>query len=300
MTNLPNPLKPTFSISFSEYSTFQQCPHKWFLNYVLKIPGDTNEELLFGSSIHDTIETLLIDKILSKMAGNMTVVESVFKDNLKQQIMSITDLVTLKKMQEGWVAPTFIKQANGLFKELNIMNRFKEYTVEDVEIKLDGMPIIELEDATLVYKGFIDLVLKHKETGRYLIIDWKTSRKKWDIKAKEADDNFYTQLKLYRHFYSLKKGIPLDMIDLAFYNLPREEPASQLMYRKEFTNEEISDFIESFADKCTKLYNFNHFQLDKMKITTKKNFCFRCPYNNIAMCNDTDQYQIVDFGVTNR
>lgn len=231
------------------------------------------------------------------MAGNMTVVESIFKDQLKAQIMSIIDLNMLKKMQEGWVAPTFVKQAIGLLKELNIFNRFKDYTVEDVEIKLDGMPIIELDSAVLVYKGFIDLVLKHKVTGRYLIIDWKTSKKQWDINAKEADHNFYTQLKLYKHFYSIKKGIPIDMIDLAFYNLPRAEPQAQKIYYKDFSVQDIADFIEEFKVKCVALYNFDHFTLDKMRITTKKNFCFRCPYNNIAMCNETDQYQIVDISV---
>jgi hypothetical protein len=287
--------KPTFSISFSEYSTFQQCPHKWLLNYGLKIPSDSNEELIFGSTLHDTIETVLTHKVLGPMAQRgLGVEESIFKDHLKTQITEIKDLNLLKKMQEGWVAPTFIKQSKGLLSELNIFKRFKDYEFVDVEIKLDGMPIVELDNVILTYKGFIDLVLKHKVTGRYLIIDWKTSRKPWDINAKEADHNFYTQLKLYKHFYSLKKGIPIDMIDLAFYNLPREEPRRQKQYDKEIEPSEISTFINDvFIPNCQKLYEVDHFHLNKMRFTTKKNFCHRCPYNSVALCNDTDEFQIV-------
>lgn len=292
-----NKIKPTYSISFSEYSTFQQCPHKWFNNYVLKIPSGTSEELIFGSTIHDTIEKLLTDKNLSRMINNPMVIESVFKENLRKQILEIEDLSTLKKLQEGWVTPTFIKQAVGLFKFLNLGSRFKDYTIEDIEIELDGMEIVDLGSVRLVYKGFIDLVLKHKVTGRYLIIDWKTSRKTWNINDKEKDDNFYTQLKLYRYFYSRKKNISIDNIDLAFYNLPRENPTSQLIYYKDFQKNEILDFIEEFKTKCETLYNFDHFKLDKAKITTKKNFCYNCPYNNIAMCNDVDEYQIVNLDV---
>ena len=286
--------KPTFSISFSEYSTFQECPHKWFLNYMLKIPSDTNEELIFGSSVHDTIETILTNKNLMRLANDPGVIESIFKDNLKKQIMEINDISILKKMQEGWVAPTFTKQAKALIIELNIRNRFKDYEVVDVEIKMDGMPIIERDDVIITYKGFIDMVLRHKTTGRYLIIDWKTSRKPWKIQDKELNEGFYTQLKLYKHFYSLKKEIPIDMIDLAFYNLPRDDAKFQKQYDKVITTEEIAEFMVSFQKNCLKVYDFNHFHLSKARFTTKKNFCFRCPYNNLAMCNDVDQYQIYD------
>ena len=286
--------KPTFSISFSEYSTFQECPHKWFLNYMLKIPSDTNEELIFGSTLHDTIETMLTDKNLMRLSHDMNVVESIFKDNLKKQIMDIKDVSLLKKMNEAWAAPTFAKQGKGLLQELNIKKRFQDYEFVDVEIKLDGLPILDREDVTITYKGFIDLVLKHKITGRYLIIDWKSSRKPWNIADKEANYNFYTQLKLYKHFYSMKKEIPIDMIDLAFYNLPRESPRDQKQYNKEILPDEIATFMETFSLNCGKVYDFNHFMLSKARFTTKKNFCGRCPYNNLAMCNDVDEYQVVD------
>lgn len=288
--------KPTFSISFSEYSTFMQCPHKWFLNYMLKIPSDTNEELIFGSSVHDTIETLLTtDTMLVKMAKrDIGFAEGIFKGELKKQIQSINDVNMLKKMNEGWVLPTFVKQAMGLLRELKLFTRWKDYEVVDVEIKLDGLPIIECEDVTIVYKGFIDLVLRHKVTGRYLILDWKTSRKAWDINAKEEDPNFYTQLKLYKHFYSMKKGIPMDMIDLCFYNLPREVPQQQKQYDKVIEEAEISDFMKMFSNNCENIYRFNHFKLNKMRFLTKKNYCGRCPYNNINHCNTIDEFQLVE------
>ncbi len=261
---------------------------------MLKIPSDTNEELIFGSAVHDTIETMLTDKMLMKMSHNMDVVESIFKDNLKKQIVSITDIAMLKKMQEGWVVPTFVKQARGLIQELNIRKRFQDYEFVDVEIKLDGMPILEREDVIITYKGFIDLVMRNKHTGKYKILDWKTSRKPWDIAKKEADSpNFYTQLKLYKHFYAMKKDIPIEDIDLCFYNLPRDDARNQKQYDKEINVDEIAEFMGIFKENCGKIYDFNHFQLNKARFITKKNYCGRCPYNNLAMCNDVDPHQQV-------
>ena len=230
----------------------------------------------------------------------MNVVESIFKDNLKKQILDITDINLLKKIQEGWVAPSFTKQARALLEELNIKKRFIDYEFIDVEIKLDGMPIIELDDVIITYKGFIDLVLRHKITGRYLIIDWKTSRKRWNINDKEKGENFYTQLKLYKHFYSLKKGIPIDEIDLAFYNLPRDEAENQKQYNKNFSNIEIEDFIKEFEIKCKNIYKFNMFALDKAKFTTKKNFCNRCAYNNLVMCDGENPHQLPNLNLLNK
>lgn len=286
--------KPIYSISFSEYSTFQQCPHKWFLNYVLKIPSDVNEELVFGSALHNTIEALLTDRTLGRLSSDGTIIDAVFKDNLKKEISGITNLSVLKKLQEGWVAPTFVKQARNLILKLDLFNRFRGYEVADVEIRLDNLPIIEMEDFIIVYKGFIDLVLKNKKTGRYLIVDWKSSRKPWDIAKKEEDGNFYTQLKLYKHFYSLKKDIPLEMIDTAFYNLPRDTPDQQLQYDKEITQGELSSFMNDFGNNCADIIRFNHFKLPKARFTTKNNWCSRCHYNNLIMCNDLDEYQVVN------
>lgn len=286
--------KPKFSISFSEFSTYRQCPHKWFLQYMLKQPDSSNEELIFGSTIHNSIENLLKNQTLARMSKNGMILESILKDNLKKEIAGVKDIVFLKKISEAWVAPTFIKQGKNILSELKITERFNEYEVVDVEIKLDGLTIVERDDVILTYKGFIDLVLKHKTTGRYLILDWKTSRKPWDITEKEKDEFFYAQLCLYKHFYSIKKEIPLDMIDVCFYNLPREEPKLQRQYDKDITTEEIASFMDLFSTICQKLYDFDHYKLDKAKFITKKNWCSRCAYNAVHLCNNVDEFQIAD------
>ena len=219
----------------------------------------------------------------------------IFKSNFKKVISEIEDIEFLKKINEAWVAPTFNKQAKALLLELDIHKRFSNYEFVDIEIQLDDMPIVEREDVIITYKGFIDLVLRNKKTGRYLILDWKTSRKKWKIKDKELDNNFYTQLKLYKYFYSIKKNIPIENIDVCFYNLPRDEPREQKQFNKEFSKEEIYDFIKLFSDNCEKIYDFDHFLLEKAKFISKKNYCSRCQYNNPTFCSDLEQYQIVDF-----
>lgn len=45
-------------ISYSKYSTFKQCPHKYKLQYIDKLPTKPAPALFFGSTIHTCLEYL--------------------------------------------------------------------------------------------------------------------------------------------------------------------------------------------------------------------------------------------------
>ena len=80
-------------------------------------------------------------------------------------------------------------QTINLVKELNFFTKFKDWEIADVEYKLDGLKIAENDRCKIIFKGFIDLVLKSKvEEDTYMILDWKTSGKKWDIEKKVKDN----------------------------------------------------------------------------------------------------------------
>ena len=46
-------------ISFSEYTLYRNCPHKWYLKKVIGIEEPTNEFLVFGKALHETIENII-------------------------------------------------------------------------------------------------------------------------------------------------------------------------------------------------------------------------------------------------
>ncbi|MEO6304895.1 MAG: PD-(D/E)XK nuclease family protein, partial [Bacteroidia bacterium] len=169
--------------------------------------------------------------------------------------------------------------------------------VVDVEFLLDGLKIAENDKCQVIYKGFIDLVLRHKIDGTYLILDWKTSKKKWDIAKKLKDsENFFAQLCLYKHFYSQVKEIPFENIETKFYNLPREEPKLQSPYNGNLKREYVNSFIEHFIETCYKIYDHKQLAKDftKIKMVSKQNFCFRCKFNTEEMCDNINEFQQVN------
>lgn len=283
-------------ISFSEYSTYLQCPHKWYLNYYLRLPSEVNEELIFGSTIHSTIETLLGSKLEQKMFKAMPeqTIRDIFKRNLKKELERVKDIHFLTKFNNKELGKIFMFQASKLLVKLDFFNRFKDYEIAEVEVKLDGMPIISTDEVDITYKGFVDLILRHKTTGKLLILDWKTSGKAWDINQKMKDnDNFFAQLCLYKYYYSQLKGLDFKQVGTKFYNLPRNEPENQSPYEGILTQDYTDLFFQKFQDTALKIYEHSKSltNFDKQKFTSKKNFCHRCNFNTEELCNDIDQYQ---------
>ncbi len=282
--------KKIYSISFSEFSTYLQCPHKWYLVYGLKYRSEQNEELLFGSVIHKVIEEI----VQKPMFARKSFLPMTFKSVLKNELAKIEDINFLERFSSSHWPYTFVNKGVPLIEKLDFQNRFKDYDVVEVEHKLDGFTISEYDDMIFVFKGYIDLILKNKTTGKYLFLDWKTSNKPWDIKAKLRDNpDFYTQLGFYKYFYSKKMGLDLKEIETKFYNLPREDPSKQLVYDGILNEAYIDSLFEKLKNTCHSIYENTFMNLNKAKIVSKKNFCHRCNFNTEQLCNDFDEHQVI-------
>ena len=71
------------------------------------------------------------------------------------------------------------------------------------------------------FVGFIDLIVRDKSTGRYRVIDFKTSTKGWS-KYQKKDPVKNAQILLYKKFYAELLSISEDLIDVEFIILKRK------------------------------------------------------------------------------
>jgi len=91
---------------------------------------------------------------------------------------------------------------------------------------------------------YIDIVLKEKSTGRYRIIDIKTSTQGWN-KYQREDPAKISQILLYKAFFSRKYNVPIDMIDVEFFILRRK-----LYENYAFPQSRISTFVPNHNQKA--------------------------------------------------
>lgn len=206
-------------VSFSQYSTFLKCPHKWYLDYpknLRKFEGSIN--MAFGTAIHETFQKYLetLYTVGAKEADSLDCNE-IFKDAYDREVELLLkdgidiDNDTYKEFYYNGedILLTFLKLSNRLKHFPN------KYELVGIEIPLE-IDILR----NVVFIGFIDIVLKEKGKEKYLIIDFKTSNSGWNVYMK-SDITKVAQLQLYKAMYSKKLNIPLHAIDVQFFIVKR-------------------------------------------------------------------------------
>ena len=280
-------------ISYSQYSQWDVCPHKWKLNYIDKLSEFTdNIHTLFGTSMHEVLQTYLTvmynDTI--KMADALPLEKMLLhrmKYNYTKTMESNGGVEFCKQndMEEFYTHGLAILE---WFKKKRA-NYFSKKNYELVGIEV---PIQYNLDNNIKFIGYMDVVIYDNFRDRYKIIDIKTSTMGWN-KYMKADKSKTNQLLLYKRFYALEKNIPVDKIDVEYFIVKRK------LYEKvDFPQRRIQTFspasgkpsinklmntFNQFIDESfiNGEYNTNHTYI---KQPSKKN-CRFCEFNQTEHCD---------------
>lgn len=204
-------------VSFSQYSTFLKCPHKWYLDYVKNLRvKDDNINTTFGTAIHHAFQTYLTSLYNEgvNIADDLDV-KKLFLDKFNEEIKKVKDVkeeeFTDFIFDGNDIVDTFCKSAN----------RLKYFPTKDYELIGIEIPLEIPIKNNVEFVGFIDIVLKERNKEYYRIIDFKTSSSGWNSYMKE-DVSKLAQLHLYKSVYSKKFNVPLNNIEVEFFIVKRK------------------------------------------------------------------------------
>ena len=251
-------------VSFSQYSMWMKCPYSWKLNYMDgKRIYDASLNIFFGTAIHHSVQTFLQTLYTESVekADSINLYE-LFKVKFEDEIVKEKAKPDSKFTFTDDEYTEFVFDGEDILKSfLAAKNRLKyfpsqKYEFIGVEVPLD-LPIKNNVD----FIAFVDLILKDKETGKYKIYDIKTSSNGWNKYQKE-DPAKYSQILLYKAFYSKKFNVDLSQIEVEFFILKRklyenvDFPQSRIqifepMHNKQAVIATINDF-GTFVTECFK------------------------------------------------
>ena len=281
--------------SYSQYSMWSKCPAQWDKTYIQKImKGESSIHTVFGSAMHDTIQQWL-DVVFNRsmlMARTMDLGD-ILKDRLivhfKRETTGVDDATKVYVWDKHRIMDFYsdgVEILNWLQMNLEKFFSVMEWTLEGIETRLN----IEVKP-NVFYRGYLDVVLRHKLTGAIKIIDLKTSTKGWG-KWKKDDQIQRDQLLLYKMFYADKFEIPEDSISVDFYILKRKLPE-----HSDWPIPRVSRFTPSHGKPSmvkTK-YRFQAFLdaayddegqfIPNQRHTPSKSACRFCPYNQTEHCS---------------
>lgn len=285
-------------VSYSQYSTWLQCPFRYKLVYI-----DGNYEksyginLVFGNAMHLTIQTYvnLIYTVGPSRADeldlNNLLFENMMKDfkqNEEENKKAITSKELVEYHHDGCQILDWIKKHR---VELFVSRGWK---LEGIELPLR----VDVLDDKVEFEAFLDIVLRKSNLNVLKIIDLKTSRSGWNPDAKK-DPVKNSQLQLYKHYLSKIYNVPIENIEIEFVILKRKllknwaYPVKQKRVQKHSpssgkvtlnkVSKSFNEFIETvFKDDGTR-------DGDKFypKVPTDSN-CRFCPFNNRPdLCDKT-------------
>jgi len=276
-------------VSFSQFSWWLKCPHKWYLDYVRGLKQfEDSVNTCFGTAIHETIQTY-VKTLYTESVEKADSIElyKLFKETFERELKNTevkhTDDEYTEFMFDGEdILTEFSKTAN------RIKHFPKEkYECVDVELEVE-MPVKN----NVNFVAYIDLVLREKKTGDIKIFDFKTSSNGWNDSMKD-DYTKTAQLVLYKAFYSKKFNIPLNKIDVEFFILKRKlyegvkYPQSRIQLfippnSNHVVAETITDFAkfvsESFTSEGTYIEDIQNFPKNP---GDKKKNCKYCPHKKV-------------------
>lgn len=228
-------------ISYSQYSIYSQCPHKWNLMFRLGMDKQPpNIHLIFGTAIHQSIQEFI------KIYYNETLkkaqefdIEKYFQNALSEEYKK-----SFKKNKEIHFSSP--EELRDYFDDgVLILNEFKKkvkkyfgkkgYKLVGIETPLFYTPIENYKN--VYFKASLDLIILHEETGEYTIYDFKTSTKGWSKYEKE-DESKQFQLVLYKQFFAKQFNIDIDKIKVEFIILKRK-----IFENTEFPQSRLQSFI---------------------------------------------------------
>ena len=212
-------------ISFSQFSMYEQCPHKWALQYR---DGHKKTEvsihMTFGTAIHESLQLYLTTMYEeSKAAADRIDLVEHFETTLRNQYRTdyeknnkvhFSDSTQLREFFDDGVAIiNWFKKKNGAY----FSKRNCWIVGCEVPIQLTPNPAFR----NVIYRGFLDVVLYNEATKTIKIIDIKTSTRGWKDKEK-SDEVKNMQLILYKKFFAEQYGFPVDNIEIEYFIVKRK------------------------------------------------------------------------------
>ena len=212
-------------VSFSQMSVYRGCNYRWKLEYKDGLRKFTSSShTTFGTAMHETLQGYLdvLYNESEKKADDLdlfTIFKNHFiaeyekqvKDNDGEHYMTRSDFEEFYQDGLEIIESFKAERQNHFFKD-NIF-------LVGCEVPITITPDEDVPN--VFYIGYLDVVLYNATSGRFKIIDLKTSTKGWFKWAKE-DENKQFQLLLYKRFFSRQYGVREDDIEIEFFILKRK------------------------------------------------------------------------------
>lgn len=208
--------------SFSRLNSFYNCPYEWYEKYIMCQYGDTNFFSEFGTCCHETLEKYAKGQI------SLFEISETYEKEFEKTVRCDAPVNKYVDIKQSYYD-------KGLDYFDNIDLNLDDYEVLGVEKEVR----FKIDDKDFI--GYIDLLLKEKETGKIIILDHKSASIKFlkngNVSKKDQARvrEFIRQLQL----YSIAVIEEYGHVDELWWNLFKDRNWLKINWTKEDYDEAV-------------------------------------------------------------
>lgn len=244
----------SFNLSPSSLNLYYQSPLLFYFTHIAKVPDDTSVPVCYGLSgniVHECLE-----KYAKKKLDKNAVCLHLAEKWEKQGLHTHKDLKGRPLNQIDYLM--------AMLKGMHIIDQHEDHICEETIT----FPFVENELMKIGIKGIIDLQATKKETGQFVIIDYKTNN------SVERGSKFERQALFYNFLLHRKKNILPSTTSFHYLKLGVAKEYA-------FTLEDVQAFKEELEILAHELLSFGT-EIDKYPVgeiedifNSKKQACMR-------------------------
>jgi hypothetical protein len=283
------------SVSYSQFSIYNTCPHQWYLSYIEnKNPYQASIHTVFGTAFHETLQKYIeVMYNESGAAADRMDLETLFTERFRE-VYSAEYEKTKEHFSNAQEMREFFDDGVAILKWIKA-RRNKLFTIRKVKLLGIEMPLLVGLTKNVYLKGYIDFILYDEDLQKVYIYDIKTSTRGWGEREKK-DDNKLAQILLYKEYFGRQFGFDVDRIEVEYFIVKRKiweesefpiprvqsfKPASGKTKRRQAV-ESLDAFIKDCFDESGKP------QIKSYLKNIGESSCKWCPYaDKPELCDKT-------------
>lgn len=228
-------------VSYTQFSMYKTCPRHWYLAYGLNLrKREPNIHLIFGTAIHNTIQEWIGASHTSPVVGYDY--ESMFKEHYFSEFK-----VAVDRLGDTFSSPVelmeFYLQGVEILTYLDEVNH-PYFSPDKYEFIGYELPIYVPLIGSVKFLAYIDLVFRNIHTGKYEVVDIKTSTSAWGT-HQMSDASKLAQVYLYKKFYSKVYNVQMDDIIVEYFIVKRTLKAWDSDRTQSFVPVQDIDLVDS-------------------------------------------------------
>jgi len=209
--------------SFSRLNSFYTCPYEFYLHYVLCNKGSNNFFGQFGSFIHKILEMYAKDQL------SIFEISQYYEENFYYEV---TENAPPNKYVD--IKQSYFDKGLDYLDNLNlILDNYEVLGVEkEVKFQIAGYEMI----------GYIDLLLKEKESDKIIILDHKSASLKFKKNGEisKTDMQHFLEFKRQLYLYSIPVIEECGHVEFLEWNLFKDQKNIKIPWNVDDYNEAIN------------------------------------------------------------